>query len=363
MRSKIIRILLPILCAALLGGCSQSRQVENQAYVIVLGVDLNEAGEITLTAKIPALSSSASEGAASKSASYLLFSASGDNFDAALEALHRASPRNLNLSQMQLLVVSHALASQARFRAIIEDIVQTERLFTASSIVICDEEAAEFIDALEPAVGSRLSPDITAILENYAEQGLIPVATLADVYYLTETMYSDPMAIRAHLSADDDEADITSYSKTTFSGGYIFQNGVLSMELSARECLLAALLRNEVKYFRYVIDGKSIEGAPNATAKLSVDTNQNTAILRAELWLNVGYQNDIPDVQKIERQLESDISDLIAKAQQNGAEPFGFSGVAAGRYLTIEKWLESDWRNRYKNADVDVKVRIALRDA
>lgn len=352
-------LLLLIICMAMLGGCSQSRQVENQAYVIVLGVDTNEAGEIVLNAKIPTLSASGSEDEPSAQDSYQVFSASGRNFDTALQTLHRASPRNLNLSQMQLLVVSETLAKQIQFREIIEQIAQTERLFTASYVVISEGDAGEFVDALEPAVGSRLSLDIPAILENYAEQGLIPDATLADLYYLSETMYSDPMAISAHPSNSEPET----YTETVFSGAKVFRNGQLSMELDAEECVLSALLRNEADYFRYEVDGKSIEAAPNAPTKLSVELKGTTAALCAELYLNIGIQNDMPDIERIQAQMEAEILELIAKAQQNNVEPFGFSNIAAGKYITIQKWLDSDWRSSYQNADVEVRVHIALRDA
>lgn len=356
---KAGKMLLLLLCTAMLCSCSQSRQVENQAYVIVLGVDTNDSGEIVLSAKIPTLSASGSEDEPSKDTSYQVFSASGSNFDAALQMLYRTSPRNLNLSQMQLLVVSKTLAEQTHFREIIEQIAQTERLFTASYVVISDGDAAEFVEALEPAVGSRLSLDIPAILENYAEQGLIPDATLADLYYLSETMYSDAMAIHAQLSDSESE----SYIETIFSGAVVFRNGAPAMELDSEECVLAALLRNEADYFRYEVNGKSIEAAPNAPTKLSVKLDGTSAILGAKLYLNIGVQNDMPDVSQIQAQMESEITKLIVRAQQNEAEPFGFSNIAAGKYLTIEEWTESNWRSRYKNASIEVSVSIALRDA
>ena len=359
----VYKFLLPVLSALVLCGCAQSRQVENQSYVIVLGVDENDSGGIKLTAKIPVLSSSSSGNEPSAGDSYKQFSSSADTYSIALEKLHVASPRNLNLSQVELLVLSETLTEKDDFRSLIEDIAQTERLYTAAYTVICSGKAEDFVNALEPAVGSRLSLDIPAIFENYAEQGLIPVSTLADLYYSTESIYSDPVVANAELTQEEANAAIKPYTGTHINGSRVFSDGVYKMDLSANESILANLMRNEVKYFRYEIDGSSIEAAPYAPAKISVDLDKIPAKLMVRLRINVGSQEDLPDVQRIKDTLIQDTKALIQKAQQYGAEPFGFAASAAAKFPSIEKWLACDWENVYKNAEVEVSVSISRWDA
>lgn len=363
MRRTIKIIFIAAVCILLLGGCSQSRQIENQAYVLVLGVDENADGGVTLTAKIPTLAASASEGGAAEDEAYRQFSASGESYHAALERLNRTSSRNLNLAQIELIAVSKALASKPQFRSIIKDIAQTERLFTASYTVICDRRADDFVKALKPSVGSRLSLDIPATLENYIEQGIIPEAKLADLYYLSETMYSDPMAIRASVADDGSESWANAYDKVRIAGAYVFQNGVLTMEMDTDESMIANLIRNEVKYFRYETAGKSVEIAPSAPSRITIAPNKNPAEIRIELTLNIGVKEDMPTPERIRAQLERDIVDLVHKAQENGVDPFGISNVAAGKYATIEQWLNSAWRETYQSANVIAEVKLSLRDA
>ena len=51
MRKRLAALFL--LCALLLSGCSESNEVENLAYVLILGLDLMDDGQIRVCAQIP----------------------------------------------------------------------------------------------------------------------------------------------------------------------------------------------------------------------------------------------------------------------------------------------------------------------
>ncbi len=365
---KIINIFILVFLNLLLCcGCAQSRQIENQAYVIVLGIDAADNGGITLTAKIPVLSSQGGD-KPSSGETYRQFSATGTNYNTALKNLHSVSPRNLNLSQLELLVFSTELTEINDFRSLIEDISQTERLYTASKAVICNEKAMDFVANLQPAIGSRLSLDVPAIFENYTDQGLIPESTLANLYYLTATIYSDPMVANAVLSPDSAAAKSTeensgSSQSISFIGSSVFSNGIRKLTLNPEETILTNLLRNEVKYFRFEVDDKIVEAAPYAPVSLSVDLAQSPVKLSVKLRLNIGTQEDMPDENRIKDKMTEDIHSLIRKAQQNGAEPFGFANSAASKFPTFAKWLEYGWKEAYEHADIDISVSLARWDA
>ena len=110
----IKRILGGLLLAAIvigLSGCGASRQVENQAYILVMGLDLSEDGELVITALSPKISGGGgdeggSSGSGSESGDYLHLSVRGESYERALERLNWAVPRTLNLSQLKLIVFS-----------------------------------------------------------------------------------------------------------------------------------------------------------------------------------------------------------------------------------------------------------------
>ena len=100
-----MRILNIILLLAIVGlslcGCGISGEVENQAYVLSMGIDRNENGEFELTARIPQIGkgSETSEDEDGDS-DYLLFSATGDTYAQALAGLQRSTRREMNLSHI-----------------------------------------------------------------------------------------------------------------------------------------------------------------------------------------------------------------------------------------------------------------------
>ena len=73
--SLMLLALLPVL---LLSGCSASRQVEHQAYVIAMGVDSLPDGRIELSVQIPRISGGqeSSGGSSGSSGSYMPLSVS-----------------------------------------------------------------------------------------------------------------------------------------------------------------------------------------------------------------------------------------------------------------------------------------------
>ena len=346
-------LLIILLCTSLLGGCVQSREVENQAYAIVMGVD-HASNEIEVCIKFPSISSSGEKDSSSGTSQYKMLTAAAANFRLALEKIRHQAPRKLNLSHLDLLVLSKNMAKSPSFRELIEDIAQTERLYTASYVLLCDGSAAEYVAQLEPAVGSRLSMDIPAQFEHLSEQGIIPDARLADLYYLTESVYSDPMAARTQ---------ITDEKKPQMSGSIVFSDGRYTLELNEKQSVLTNLIKNEVRYFRYNIDGKIIEAAPSAPAELSVDISQYPAKLKLKLRLSIGSQKDMPAAGKIREQITRDVTDLIQLAQQSGTDPFGFSEKAAKKHPTIKSWMNSNWDSVYMSAIPVVEVDISRWDA
>ena len=100
MRTVRLTLLLLLPCL-FLSGCSQSAQLEDRAFAIVLGVDRLEDG-VELSAQFSKLSSGSpgeSSGGESggKNSQYLQASAKGQTFFEALDFLELALPRDLDL--------------------------------------------------------------------------------------------------------------------------------------------------------------------------------------------------------------------------------------------------------------------------
>ncbi len=366
---------LAIISVALLAGCTQSLDVENQAYVLVMGVDRAEDNGIELSVRYPRISGGGSSNETENvSGDYGALSISGDSYEAALEKLDWALARNLNLSQLKLVVISEELARGDAACQLLCDIAQTERLFTAAHVAICDSRAADFVNAIQQNIGSRLSMELTAMFEMYTRRGYVPDEKLADIYYQTVSIYSDPMAIYAQLAADADSESVSdppsdtiqtveSDIRTRYLGAAIFSNGRMVGKLGAEEATLAALLRNDIKSFKYLSQHQIISLTPSSPAQIRVNCDGSTPKIDIHMRLETAVTERVPDKDRLETQLKTDIEALISKMQALGAEPFGFAEYAATNFLTLKSWMEYDWHARFTDAKVNIYVELSRSNA
>lgn len=385
-RYKVVFVAVLLLASTvLLSGCSQSSQVENQAFVLVMGLDRTEDGELELCVQLPRVSGGSSPGGegngGGSSDNYIQLSVTGSNFDSALERLRWASPRSLDLAQMKLVVIGRALAEESGFREVIRQIAQTERLFTAARVTVCEGGARDFVEAIAPIIGTRLSTDINAMFEHFIELGYIPKARLAELFYQTESFYSDPMVSYSMLAespqpgaAAQDEAApaaaLAGYANTfsenyesdvpnRYLGAAVFSGGQLCGTLTGQQTLFANLLRNELNMFHYEFDGQNLAMSPVSAFSLSVDTQAEPVRLKVSGRLNIAAHDRATDVEALIESLESDIRNTISAAQKMRADPFGFAERAAGKFVVLGDWIAYDWREKFSQAEVEINVSIA----
>ncbi|MBQ8505995.1 MAG: hypothetical protein IJ466_00950 [Clostridia bacterium] len=377
---KLIAFFLAAALPMLLGGCAESRQAENQAYVIAMGLDRTEEGGIEISAQIPKISgsqNSESGGGSKSSGNYLPISAAAADYVTALERLNWSVPRELNLSQIKIIIISRALASEADFGELMQELVNTEQLFAAADVVVCEGSAKEFVNALSPTLGTRLSADIESTIEHYQSLGVMPDCSLANLNYYTQSVYSDPLAGYAILSGEGAETSkaqpasalggspqeimqsAESEITTRYLGAAVFANGSFRGVLNGDQAILTNLINNSLDSFRYVFDGDTLELSPMGQCRISVDTKENPARIAISLNLSISGQNKTPDVNKLREALKGDMMEAISLARDMGADPFGFAEAAARDFLTLQEWLDYDWRSRFQDAEIEIKLRFS----
>ena len=357
--------------ALLLSGCGVSGEVENQAYVLVLGVDRVEDGRLRLTARVPQIGKSKAAGQDGEDGGYLTFSGSGENYPQALESLEQATPRKMNLSHIELLVVSEALAREERFGELIAQIAETPHLYTTARFVVCEGDARAFIEAQDAVIGARLSSEINAMLNQYAEQGYIPFASFADAWYLTGSVYGDAVAVRGFTQTARDAPAVSLVDTPTpvagtatspmgqrYAGAALFREGRMVGTLDSNQTRLLNLIRGEIDEFPFECDGRRYALTPEGKARHRVDIDTNSMALSLDVHFSTLDDVCALDAALLEAEMERALFDVIQVCQRVGSEPFGFAEDAAASYLTLKKWRAFDWRALYESATVNVSVQI-----
>lgn len=368
-----LTVMLLLAAALLLSGCRVSGEVENQAYVLVLGADRLADGRLELTARVPQIGKQAGGGEESGSGGgYLTFSGSGADYPQALEALEQATPRQMNLSHIELLVASEALAQETDFGTLVARIAETPHLYTTARFVVCEGSARDFIEAQEIVIGTRLSAEIEAMLGHYAERGFIPQSSFADAHYLSGSIYSDPVAVRGFTGpAEEAEpaaalidppeptgASVAYPMKQRYSGAALFRGGSLAGFLDAGQTRLLNLIRGSRTSFPFECDGRSYTLTPEGSAARGVELDGDRAALSVKLCFNTLDDVCDEDLQRLEETLREALVEVVHTCQRLQTDPFGFAEQAARHFSTIQEWMAFGWRERYVDATVSVDVGI-----
>lgn len=366
---RVLKLILTAMaCCVMLAGCQSTGEVENQAYVLVLGVDRLEDGQLALTATVPRIGKGGgSDEEKAQDSPYLHFSVSGDSWTTALEALQWATPRQVNLSHIEMLVLSSELAGEAGFPALMRQMSQTPHLYANARFVVCSGQAGALVETGETVIGTRMSAELKAMLRHYAAQGYIPDSSFAEVCYLADSIYSDPVAIwvietggeKVHPSRNDDGAlnILETPMKQCFSGAALFREGVFLNALSPEDTRLLRLAQGGRVALTVDCSGKRYELTPEGSTR-RVEIGEGGV----QIFLSVRLSASVPlcaeDEERIEGELESALTGLIRRCQADGCDPFGFAEAAAGHFATVPQWQAFDWRSRFAAASLSVDADV-----
>ena len=365
-----------LMLTAGLCGCERQAGIEDRAYALVLAMDAEADGALTLTACVPRVGkSSGREGSESSEPSpYMFFSATGNGYAQALTALQLAVPRPLNLSHIVLLAVSEDLAEDARFPAIVNQASETRNLYTAARMVVCPDRAAEFIRGEDTLIGSRLSSEIEGAMDHYAGLGAIPDARLADLYCAANAIYGDlavPFAAKQRDADAEAEADPREIllapgaefvrdtpAKILYSGSSVFSGGQSRLRLGPRDSLCLGLLAGSARRVRAQLDGKPVTLTLHGRAARSADLRGGVMRLGIRLTLSTQEPLSAADRAALEGAMAEAVTHCVHACQSRALDPFGFAERAARYFLTAAGWQRFHWREKYAAAPLEVRVRV-----
>ena len=370
-------LLLPLCLCLVLSGCAAVQQVENQAFAVVLGLDTDGADGLEVILQIPKIEGQAQEDDSKSGDDFTIASARGANFTEALELISVSSPHRINLTQVKLVVVSQALARLPSFRALLRELAETYPLYASSYFAVCLTDVRTFIENQAPVFSPSVSGSLTALLEHHSSHGYIPTSTFADVYYLSNSVYSDPLAILAasaeegapETPAGETPADLLpgelptdQESRNEYAGGAIFKGGVLAGTLNARQMVLVNLMRGRTEEFTLTLDGLGMTLLPKSRPRVRIGDLSPVLRISYEQTLTARPLSEPPDASELEALLTAEIEEIIAQCQALEVEPFGFAERAAGRFMTLTQWARYGWRLHFSRAAVDVSIHVELED-
>lgn len=369
---------LILLAACVLMGLRGGMDVEEQAFVVSMGLDREADGRVRVTLQIPS-AQQGNEGGGTGGAStsgYELMSCMAANYVDALELLRASIPRDVNFSQILQVIVSEELAKEASFTDLMESLLTTKGIRQSATVVVCRGTAHDFNEKQQTFFGVRLSNNIKTSLEVFGKQGNIPSVSLGQVIRMGSGAWKDLLlpyaaisntgeaaepAEGAALSVLPGEIPFEGYDVIEYLGAALLREGRMVGVLTGEEMRFMKFLQADMEQFTFNVDGVYYKMDQILPASLSVEQS-------GEQWtLNVGatvkacvLRHGESDKDRVKQAFEQEVINLISKMQALGVDPAGFEGKAVRSAATIANWEQVDWMKRYQNAAVKVGVKIVI---
>ena len=393
---KVMAALLLCLLLPLLAGCDGGQEIETCLFVIGMAVDPAPNGNLTVTIKALSGSQDAqpqtAEGGTGGTGNgeeneiaqaqteqvepgYVVLSATAPSCLRALYLLSATTPRTVNLSQLQEVVISRTLAETDATLSVLKEIHSMYRANGSAVVVVTPDDAGDFIRRQHTLLGVRLSQYLKVLFKHYEENDTIPPdAQLSAVIAAMESGTSDAAA--GYAASDDfdstlvleDAADIdrlpghlprTSPVQNEYLGAAIFSGPRMTGVLTGSETALLCLMMGQANTRTTVIDGAQYKTNVKTTVRRKIEQEGALSVhIRLNLTRIAGeHARSAGD---IAAEIERNCVSLIKKLQASGCDALGFGRYAIRACLTIDEWENGDWQTLYANAPVWVTADVRV---
>lgn len=328
------------LCLGLCG-CRDSNEIEQNAYITALGVDMGseEKYEVTFQISNPLNSGGGGEeeNKKEKSKSTDNISVEAEDFYESLDKLKSIISKQPNMSHMKLAVYSKEIAKNDALQ--ISEILLKEREIRPEVNLCLSRSAREFLENVNPT----LEENTVRFYELFFGNEDIPYAPVSEL-----RDFVGRSADRAY------DAVIPVISDNTLSGMGIFHNGRLEEILSGNEVEIYKLLRGELR--NAAVSGIII----SSDGKTKVDVYKQGDVWECDIEARAKVISETEvnkkEAEEILNRLSKAGEELLYKVRNKRCDIFGIGREIKKSMLTEREWENIDIDSIYQNMMFRVKI-------
>jgi spore germination protein KC len=394
----IKKLVFIIGLASLLTGCNDRIQLEQQSYVIAIGIDSAEQkGVYSFTYQIanPEVGSSMQGGPDEPPTE--IITVNGADILTATYTANSIVSKKITLDHTKIIVVSEELARSEDFIRVIQSASRTPQVRRGVQLVVSKESAVDFINNNKPIMEQRPHKYYQFMLTRAIQTGIIPKATLHRFFQITEGDADLFLAIYATAEQSDKkimkegiedhyiagEIPQIGGSPTQFIGSAVFKEGQMIDILNGEESRVAQILDNTLAMSDYLATipdplmpeylisydysqkenpSIKIKYHPDKPTEIDVTIHFQAQILAIPSLIRYAQNKDKQKVLKesLVQRLEEKTNALIKKTQEEyQSDPFYWSLYIRKHFKDIKAYEKADWHKKiYPNAKVNVTYNI-----
>ncbi|MDD3920646.1 MAG: Ger(x)C family spore germination C-terminal domain-containing protein [Eubacteriales bacterium] len=346
--------LLLLLCLVLLlqTGCVPSQELDAFGYAVMLGLDVDETGEKTVSFLFQNIGKENIEAGGA----VRVVSVSGESLFDAVERAEAALPFSVNLSRLSCIVASKRAALSGALKDMLLQAPSAISVREYVNILVA-EDAAAYLEAAADEVVPSITKLQSAQLDYSENTGLAPSATLA-VYRETVSSRID-CAVPFCREADEENA--LSYA---LYGSALFTDGVLSGLINPDQTQLLQMATGDFVRGRQSFYGKdafSLDLRADGKPKVQVTLGEAPA---AHIEITLLASSDTPlkegDLHQAESRMEQELSRLYLYCRLANSDVFNLSQTAAKQFVKAADWESYPWDACYAKMHAAFSVSVRL---
>ncbi|SMD41161.1 Ger(x)C family spore germination protein [Bacillus sp. JKS001846] len=360
MKQKILfSVLIPLL---LLTGCLDQMNVEDVTLTLILGLDLDENGDLKVYLSSPVFNKEAKIKEEQYGVKSVTVRNSREKFDTMAMALTSGS-------KTQLILIGKRLLKQKKWADYLDPFYRDPKNTVTTRIVAVDGPVSDII-YYTPKNKPRLPIYLTKLIETAHRRNVTAKTTLQDFHNQTKEK-----GMTASITALKKNKNI----KLTGTALLDEQNRY-KFTITPKENLLLSILQNNIEgefpftiavplqteskekhWISFSTQGTKVKTSVQYKNHFMFNINVHMRITISERLFPFNVRNNGGELEKsIEKQLKSDLEGLIKKIQKAEIDPIGF-GVYARAYAYKDwKGVQKQWGEALSKADVKVNVHVKI---
>lgn len=401
MRMLLNITILFLLLFFVLSGCWDQKEVEEQTYVIAIGLDLpkdlnmdkEQAIDVTFQFSNPKLNVKGAQPSESENEEIITLRA--PDTVTARNMANSFVTREISFAHNKVIIISEDLAKTDFFYRTLSTMIKDPEVRRETNLIITKGKAADFISKNKPEMMIRPHRYYQFLLDRATETGLVPESSINRLLAITDgdadlflAMYGSSDERKSKFS-DEDQYTAGDVPKkggnpVQLIGSAVLKEGKMIGKLTGEETRISRLLDNTSNVvdmyssFPDPLDNKykiaiKIQKKNKTKVKVQLKGEDPPVInIKYPLEIEILSVPSLIDYSKIKNQkilkesLETKLKEnavkLIEKTQTEfKSEPFYWSLYVRPLFKTVTAYEEWDWTNKrypFANINVDMDVKI-----
>ncbi len=380
-----------------LTGCYDAVGIEEFAYIVALGIDINDNNELELTVQIATSqgsSSGDSSGSSSQSKETNITTLKCESIESGLSLINNHISKKINLSNCQVVLISEKVAYNG-LSEYVDTLINNVELKNDCSIIITKCTAKEYIENVNPSLENLTARYYEFTLNSAKYTGYTVNITLFEFYSKMKDTSSEAYAILGTVVTKNDINNPEKLNANYIAGNNpikdkdlidnlgiaVFDGDKLVGELTGLDSLCHVMVNNELKEciisvpspfeeHTYIDLGVTSEKKPRCSVTLinsSPLINVEVYLLAKGLSLDEKINYDSKEsIDLIEQYAETYIANQISSylyktAKNYNSDICGFGKYTKKNYLTLDEWSKLNWSENYKDSFFNVQVNLNIK--